>query len=220
MLRIPLFLALLAVAAAAAPAGAQSGSRGAADPPQYQVGDRLEAGKAGKAGPKDSGRYREVKWDELISPSWNPEAIIKSLNLNMMLDSDPRANAAMERLRKEWDNAPGNPALNGAEVKIPGFVVPLEREGNALRQFLLVPYLGAFIHVPPPPTATTLGRSRIPEAGLPACVSAANSCVLVRKLIAVQPLPIAVLGVCGPAKRSRSSACATPLRSTTATETW
>ena len=87
----------------------------------------------------------------MISPSWNPEAIIKSLNLNMMLDADPRANAALEKLRQEWDNAPGNPALDGAEVKLAGFVVPLERQGNALREFLLVPYFGACIHVPPPP---------------------------------------------------------------------
>jgi hypothetical protein len=132
-------------------AGAQPAGRGAADPAEYRVGDRLEPAKADKAAPKDSGRYREVKWDELISPSWNPEAIIKSLNLNMMLDGDPRSNAALEKLRQEWDNAPGNPTLNGAEVKLAGFVVPLEREGNALREFLLVPYFGACIHVPPPP---------------------------------------------------------------------
>jgi hypothetical protein len=73
------------------------------------------------------------------------------MRLDMMLDSDPRAAAALERLRQEWDNAPGNPALDGAEVKLPGFVVPLEREGEALREFLLVPYFGACIHVPPPP---------------------------------------------------------------------
>jgi hypothetical protein len=151
MFRTSLLLALLLAIAATAPAGAQSGGRSAANPPQYQVGDRLEAAKADKAAPKDSGRYREVKWDELISPSWNPEAIFKSLNLNMMLDGDPRANAALEKLREEWDNAPGNPTLNGAEVRIAGFVVPLEREGNALREFLLVPYFGACIHVPPPP---------------------------------------------------------------------
>jgi hypothetical protein len=29
--------------------------------------------------------------------------------------------------------------------------VPLEREGTALKEFLLVPYFGACIHVPPPP---------------------------------------------------------------------
>jgi hypothetical protein len=147
MARIALLIALLA-AAAALPAAAQTGGRGTANPPQYQVGDRLEAAKAA---PKDAGRYREVKWDELISPSWNPEAIIKSMNLGMMMDGDPRANAALEKLRQEWDNAPGNPALDGAEVRLAGFVVPLERAGNALREFLLVPYFGACIHVPPPP---------------------------------------------------------------------
>jgi len=151
MSRIPAVLALLFAVAAAAPAASQPAGRGTANPPQYQVGDRLEAGKAEKAAPTDTGRYREVKWDELISPSWNPEAIIKSLNLGMMMDGDPRANAALDRLRQEWDNAPGNPTLNGAEVRIAGFVVPLEREGNALREFLLVPYFGACIHVPPPP---------------------------------------------------------------------
>lgn len=120
----------------------------------FKIGDRIES-KSGQRAGKGS-RYREIKWDELISPSWNPEAIIKSMNLDMMLDSDPRAIAAMERLRQEWDNAPGNPAIEGAEVKLAGFVVPLEREGNALREFLLVPYFGACIHVPPPPANQTV----------------------------------------------------------------
>jgi len=45
-----------------------------------------------------------------------------------------------------------NPKLNGAWVKIPGFVVPLEMNPNGtVREFLLVPYFGACIHVPPPP---------------------------------------------------------------------
>jgi hypothetical protein len=69
----------------------------------------------------------------------------------MMLDSDSRAIAAMERLKEEWNNAPANRALDNAEVRLAGFVVPLEREGTALKEFLLVPYFGACIHVPPPP---------------------------------------------------------------------
>jgi hypothetical protein len=140
------------VAAAPLAAGAQTpAGRSAANPPQYKVGDRLQPSKGGKEAAKETVRYREIKWEELISPNWNPEAIIKSLNLDMMLDSDPRAIAALDRLRQEWDNAPGNPTLNGAEVKLAGFVVPLERDGDALREFLLVPYFGACIHVPPPP---------------------------------------------------------------------
>ncbi len=43
------------------------------------------------------------------------------------------------------------PELNGSTVKIPGFVIPLEGNENIVTEFLLVPYFGACIHVPPPP---------------------------------------------------------------------
>jgi hypothetical protein len=41
--------------------------------------------------------------------------------------------------------------LSGSEVKIPGFVIPLEGTDTLITEFLLVPYFGACIHVPPPP---------------------------------------------------------------------
>ncbi|MGF1700714.1 DUF3299 domain-containing protein [Photobacterium makurazakiensis] len=41
--------------------------------------------------------------------------------------------------------------LNGSKVRIPGFVIPLEGDDKAITEFLLVPYFGACIHVPPPP---------------------------------------------------------------------
>lgn len=43
------------------------------------------------------------------------------------------------------------PTLNGARVRIPGYVLPLEFDGSLVREFLLVPYVGACIHVPAPP---------------------------------------------------------------------
>ena len=43
-------------------------------------------------------------------------------------------------------------ALDGRTVSLPGFIVPLESdEGGLISEFLLVPYFGACIHVPPPP---------------------------------------------------------------------
>lgn len=41
--------------------------------------------------------------------------------------------------------------LNGAYVKITGFIVPLEFDAEYVNEFLLAPYMGACIHVPPPP---------------------------------------------------------------------
>lgn len=44
------------------------------------------------------------------------------------------------------------PELDGVEARIPGFVVPIETDGDGnLKEFFLVPYFGACIHVPPPP---------------------------------------------------------------------
>ncbi|MEX2453292.1 MAG: DUF3299 domain-containing protein [Rhodospirillaceae bacterium] len=43
------------------------------------------------------------------------------------------------------------PELDGQFVRIPGYALPLEAVGLAIEEFLLVPYVGACIHVPPPP---------------------------------------------------------------------
>jgi hypothetical protein len=41
--------------------------------------------------------------------------------------------------------------FNGKRVRIPGFIVPLALDGTKVSEFLLVPWFGACIHVPPPP---------------------------------------------------------------------
>lgn len=41
--------------------------------------------------------------------------------------------------------------VNGKAARVPGFMVPLEDENSRVSEFLLVPYLGACVHTPPPP---------------------------------------------------------------------
>ena len=41
--------------------------------------------------------------------------------------------------------------FNGKRVRIGGYVVPLDFEATSIKEFLLVPFVGACIHVPPPP---------------------------------------------------------------------
>lgn len=41
--------------------------------------------------------------------------------------------------------------LDGQLVRIPGYALPLELEGTAVKEFLLVPTVGACIHTPVPP---------------------------------------------------------------------
>ena len=40
---------------------------------------------------------------------------------------------------------------DGKTVRLPGYIVPLDYDGTGTKEFLLVPYVGACIHVPPPP---------------------------------------------------------------------
>ena len=41
--------------------------------------------------------------------------------------------------------------FNGETVRLPGYLVPLDLGPDGGAEFLLVPYFGACIHVPPPP---------------------------------------------------------------------
>jgi hypothetical protein len=41
--------------------------------------------------------------------------------------------------------------FDGRRVRIPGFLLPLDFSGTGVTDFLLVPYVGACVHVPPPP---------------------------------------------------------------------
>jgi hypothetical protein len=44
-----------------------------------------------------------------------------------------------------------NQKLDGQLIRIPGFALPLEHKDMGVKELLLVPYVGACIHVPPPP---------------------------------------------------------------------
>lgn len=114
----------------------------------YKVGDRL-AEKPAKA--KHAEAYRTITWDELMPKDWDPTAPFKGLNLAKLKDSDPKAMDALAKMRKEWAEAPVNRELDGQHIRIPGFIVSLDGGPDELREFLLVPYFGACIHVPPPP---------------------------------------------------------------------
>jgi uncharacterized protein len=107
---------------------------------------------AAPAKPREApGAPRTITWEQLVPAGWDPFKDFKDLNFQALDDGDPRATALLKRMREVWDNAPTNDALVGQNVRIPGFIVPLEDSKDGLKEFLLVPYFGACIHSPPPP---------------------------------------------------------------------
>lgn len=96
--------------------------------------------------------FREITWDDLVPKDWDPMKDFKGMSLGGLSDADPRANELLKRMREAWDNAPGNNAIDGQTVRLPGYLVPLEDGKAGMSEFLLVPYFGACIHTPPPPS--------------------------------------------------------------------
>ena len=88
---------------------------------------------------------REIMWDALIPEDWTPPP---PAGFDSFFDDDPTAPAASQSM----PDAPVVTALDGQLVRLPGYIVPLTLDGEDLVEFLMVPYLGACIHVPPPPS--------------------------------------------------------------------
>jgi hypothetical protein len=99
---------------------------------------------------------KEIEWDALIPEDWRPDVLMDQFNADDISDDDPRAQEFLDKLMALWSQAPVVPTLEGQQVKLPGFVVPLEMDAEKIDQFLLVPYYGACIHVPPPPANQTV----------------------------------------------------------------
>ena len=139
----PLLLPLMSFTIAASALAA--GPAPQATSPTQPLGGKVADTKAAP------GQPRVITWEELVPKDWDPGKELKGIDLSKLDDSDPRANELLMKLQELSNNAPTNPALNGVEVKIPGFIVPLEENKGEVTEFLLVPYFGACIHTPPPP---------------------------------------------------------------------
>ncbi|BBN82906.1 hypothetical protein PA25_28910 [Pseudoalteromonas sp. A25] len=84
---------------------------------------------------------KEIFWEDLI-----PKGHVQINNQDAASHEGNDQNWVQPNL-----DAPVVKNLDGQSVSLPGFVVPLEGDNQLISEFLLVPYFGACIHVPPPP---------------------------------------------------------------------
>jgi len=98
------------------------------------------------------GEARQITWDDLLPEGWIPP----SVSVDHFFDAAPPQSTPMA-------DVPVVTALDGQRIKLPGYLVPLTLEGEKLKDFLMVPYFGACIHVPPPPPNQVVFVS-LPEA--------------------------------------------------------
>ena len=113
--------------------------------------------------------YQELTWEQLVSPEFSPDAIMAKYQeeLAQFEDGDPGAMEVYEQMQEEFNNAPINLELDSTMMRLPGFIAPLEYTGDLITEFLLVPYFGACIHVPPPPPNQTVLVKMAEGTGIP-----------------------------------------------------
>jgi len=171
-------LSLLAVVALLASA-CSSGDEVIADGPEY--GDSLDEflGSPGHSEPRtlDSNAdatntpppgFEELTWDDLIPPGSSGAEISARFDerIAAVEPGSPEADAIFAELQAEYSSQPVDPELAGDDIYLPGFVAPLAYSGEVITEFLLVPYFGACIHVPPPPVNQTVMVSLAEGQGL------------------------------------------------------
>ena len=104
------------------------------------------SGAGHKAGPPKPGRIVDLDWKELL-----PEG--ERSHFTAVAPPpvhDSRGEGGPPAVQAQNFNV--NKSLEGATVRLPGFIVPLEAvKSGDVSEFLLVPYFGSCIHVPPPP---------------------------------------------------------------------
>ncbi len=103
---------------------------------------------------------KTLKWADLIPAAGAPKAGgLKSFLANRPSAPSPDHTAVPEaRWLSGGAKPPASAApapvveeLDGQRVRIGGYVVPLDFDATRVKEFLLVPFVGACIHVPPPP---------------------------------------------------------------------
>ena len=99
----------------------------------------------------------EIIWDDLM-----PEGEFERLQqmyqqqIQMLYQADPIIEGSDADQAVQFGTFNVVEELDGENVRIPGYMVPLDLQEGKVTEFLLVPYFGACIHSPPPPPNQTV----------------------------------------------------------------
>ena len=99
-----------------------------------------------------------VEWEDLVPADFKPEAIMAKYKaeIDATAEGSDAERVLYDKVMAEFNSAGPNTSLDGKTVRIPGFVAPLDTDGETVVDFLLVPYYGSCIHSPPPPANQTV----------------------------------------------------------------
>lgn len=106
----------------------------------------------GAATPPVDPAVRTLYWEDLMPPGWEPAEIDYSRFFMDLDDAEADDDQLEDPKALQEVDAPVIGALHGIRARIPGYLVPVSMNVSRVEEVLLVPYFGACIHLPPPPS--------------------------------------------------------------------
>ena len=112
--------------------------------------------------------YEIDKWSTLIDPNFNQEKVVNFYKEKVKKAKEGTAQevAIYAELQKSLKEAGTNKSIEAKRVKLSGYIVPVDIDGEKVNKFLFFPDQAACIHVPASPANQTIYVTTLKDKGV------------------------------------------------------
>jgi hypothetical protein len=112
--------------------------------------------------------YSINSWDILIDPNFNQQKVVKFYKekIKKVKEGSKAEILIYAELQDALKKAGNNKNIDGKKVKLVGYIVPVDTDGEKVNKFLFFPNQAACIHVPASPANQTIYVSTKKDKGV------------------------------------------------------
>lgn len=113
-------------------------------------------------------RYEIDSWNTLIDPAFEQEKVVSFYKekVKAVKEGSQAEVAIYEQLQEALKEAGSNKEIDKKRVKLEGYIVPVDTQGERVNKFLFFPNQAACIHVPASPMNQTIYVSTLQGKGV------------------------------------------------------
>jgi hypothetical protein len=112
--------------------------------------------------------YEIENWNALIDPAFEQEKVVAFYKekVKAIKEGSQEEAAIYEQLQEALKDAGSNKAIDNKKVKLKGYIVPIDTQGERVNKFLFFPNQAACIHVPASPMNQTIYVTALEDKGV------------------------------------------------------
>ena len=112
--------------------------------------------------------YEIDKWSTLIDPNFNQEKVVAFYKekVKKVKEWTKEEVAIYAELQEALTKAGINKSINAKRVRLKGYIVPVDTDGEKVNKFLFFPNQAACIHVPASPANQTIYVTTLKDKGV------------------------------------------------------